>query len=219
MRLRLLRNRVRGLFGLAPLPLRDGAAVPPVPRVVVRMGPTLPGVLVRVTPGALALVVAALAGCREGWWVLAAIAAAWLVLRPRPQVAAAVVGFAALWLLADGNRLAPDPVTGAVPGLGSLAALVLTVHLLVVATALAAHVGWTTLVEAAVLGRAARSVAAAQAVAQSALLLVAWVRTGLTGNLGLLRGVAVMAVAAAVVLLIPREWVARGGRGRELPRP
>lgn len=209
MRLWLLRNRVRALFGLAPLPPRDGAAVPPVPRVVVRMGPTLPGVLVRLTPGVLALVVAGLAGCAEGWWVLAAAGAAWLVARPRPQVAAGYAGLAAIWLAADGNRLAADPVTGAVPGVGPLAALVLAVHLLVVATALAGHVGWTTQVEAAVLGRAARSVGAAQAVAQSALLLVAWVRTGVVGNLELLRGVAVLAVVAAVALLVPREWISR----------
>lgn len=209
MRLWLLRNRARALLGLAPLPPRDGAAVPPVPRVVVQMGPTLPGVLVRLAPGVLALVVAALAGCREAWWVLAAVGAGWLVVRPRPQVAAGFVGVAALWLVADGNRLAADAATGAVPGVGPLAALVLAVHLLVVASALAGHVGWTTLVEAAVLGRAARSVAAAQAVAQSTLLLVAWVRTGLVGNLELLRGVAVVAVVAAVVLLVPREWVTR----------
>lgn len=209
MRFWLLRNRVRALLGLAPLPPRDGAAVPPVPRVVVRMGPTVPGVLVRLAPGALALVVAALAGCREGWWVVAGVAAAWLVVRPRPQVAAGLTGLAAAWLLADDNRLLADPVTGAVPGVGPLAALVLAVHLLLVVTALAGHVGWTTLVEAAVLWRTARSVAAAQAVAQSSFLLVAWVRTGVLGDLELLRGVAVLAVAAAVVLLIPREWITR----------
>jgi hypothetical protein len=209
MRLWLLRNRARALLGLAPLPPRDGAAVPPVPRVVVRMGRTSPGVLVRLAPGVLALVVAGLAGCADGWWVLAAAGAVWLVVRPMPQVAAAYVGIAAIWLAADGNRLAADPVTGAVPGVGPLAALVLAVHVLVVATSLAGHVGWTTLVEVAVLGRAARSVAGAQAVAQSVLLLVAWVRTGLVGNLEVLRGVAVLAVVAAVALLVPREWIAR----------
>lgn len=209
LRLWLLRNRVRALLGLGPLPPRTGEAVPPVPRVVVRLGRTLPGALVRLTPGVMALVVAALAGCRDGWWVLAGVAAGWLVARPRPEVAAGLMTMAGFWLLADGNRLAPDPVTNAVPGVGPLAALVLAVHVLLVVTALARHVGWTTLVEAAVLGRAARSVAAAQAVAQSALLLVAWVRTGLVGNLGLLRGVAVVAVVLALALLVPREWLTR----------
>ncbi len=205
----MLRNRLRALLGLGPLPPRTGEAVPPVPRVVVRMGRTLPGALVRLAPGVVAAVVAALAGCREGWWVLAGALALWLVVRPRPELAAAFAGVAALWLLADGNRLAADPVTGAVPGVGPLAALVLAVHVLLVVTALARHVGWTTFVELAVLGRAARSVAAAQAVAQSALLLVAWVRTGLVGNLGLLRGVAVVAVVLALALLVPRDWLWR----------
>lgn len=214
LRLWLLRNRLRAVLGLAPLPPRSGEAVPPVPRVVVRMGRTLPGAVVRLTPGVLALVVAALAGCREAWWVLAGVIAVWLVVRPRPEVAAGAAGLAAAFLLADGNRLAVDAATGAVPGVWPLAGLVLTVHLLLVLTALAGHVGWTTFVEAAVLGRAARSVGAAQAVAQSALLLVAWVRTGLTGNLELLRGVAVVAVVVAVALLVPREWL---GRRRQRP--
>lgn len=210
LRLWLLRNRLRAVLGLGPLPPRSGEAVPPVPRVVVRMGRTLPGAVVRLTPGVLALVVAALAGCREAWWVLVGAIAVWLVVRPRPEVAAATAGLAAAFLLADGNRLAVDPATGSVPGVWPLAGLVLSVHLLLVLTALARHVGWTSFVEAAVLGRAARSVGAAQAVAQSALLLVAWVRTGLTGNLELLRGVAVVAVVVAVALLVPREWLGRG---------
>lgn len=214
LRLWLLRNRLRAVLGLGPLPPRTGEAVPPVPRVVVRMGRTLPGAVVRLAPGVLALVVAALAGCREAWWLLAGAIAGWLVVRPRPEVAAGFVGVAAAFLLGDGNRLAVDPATGAVPGVWPLAGLVLAVHLLLVLTALAGHVGWTTFVEAAVLGRAARSVGAAQAVAQSALLLVAWVRTGLTGNLELLRGVAVVAVVVAVALLVPREWL---GRRRSRP--
>lgn len=214
MRLWVLRNRVRALLGLAPLPPRDGAPVPAVPRIVVQLGPTLPGVLVRLAPGLLALAVAALAGCREGWWVLAAAIAVWLSVRPQAQVAAAYSGIAAAWLLVDGNRLLPDPVTGAVPGVWQLAVLVLGVHLLMVGSALAGHVGWTSFVEVAVLGRAARSVGAAQAVAQSTLLLVAWVRAGVVGNLELLRGVAVVAVVAAVALLVPRDWWA--GR-RERP--
>lgn len=209
LRLWLLRNRLRALLGLGPLPPRTGEAVPPVPRVVVRMGRTLPGALVRLAPGLMALVVAGLAGCREGWWVLAGVVALWLMVRPRPEVAAGFMTMAALWLLADGNRLAADPVTNAVPRVWTLAALVLAVHVMLVLTALARHVGWTTFVELAVLGRAARSVAAAQAVAQSALLLVAWVRTGLVGNLGLLRGVAVVAVVLALALLVPREWISR----------
>lgn len=204
LRLWVLRNKVRALFGLAPVPMRD-RDVPPVPRVVVHMGPTLPGVLVRLVPAPLALLVASWAGCGDAWWWVAAAWAAALVVWPRPPSAVGYVLLAALWLLADGNRFAVDPVTGAVPGVGSLAGVVLAAHLLLVAVTLAAHVGWTTLVEAAVLGRAARSVVAAQAVAQSVLLLVAWVRTGLVGSLEPLRAVAVLGVVAAVVLLLPRR--------------
>lgn len=205
LRLWVLRNKVRALFGLAPVPMRD-RDVPPVPRVLVHMGWTLPGVLVRLLPGVLALVVAWFAGCVGPWWVLAWVAAVWLVVQPLPQVTAGYLGVAAIWLLADGNRLVVDPVSGAVPGVWSLSGLVLTVHLLAVVAAVAGHVGWTALVEAAVLGRALRSAGAAQAVAQSALLLVAWVRAGTVGQLELLRGVAMVAVVAAVVLLVPREW-------------
>lgn len=205
VRLWVLRNRARELLGVPPLPPRDGRAVPRVPRVVVRMGSTLPGVLVRLLPAPLALLVAWWAGCGGPWWAVAVAWAVALVWWPRPQAAVGYVVLAALWLLADGNRLAVDPVSGTVPGLGSLAGLVLAAHLLVVAVTLAAHVGWRTLVEAAVLGRAARSVLAAQAVAQSVLLLVAWVRTGLTGSAEPLRAVAVVAVVAAVVLLVPRR--------------
>ena len=221
LRFWLLRNRVRALFGLSPVPAPGGSDVPAVPRVEVRMGRTLPGVLVRLLPGALAMLVAWLAGCVGPWWVLAGVAAVWLVVQPLPQVTAGYVGVAAIFLLADGNRLAVDPATGSVPGVASLAGLVLSVHLLVVVTAVAGHVGWTTLVEAAVLGRALRSAGAAQAVAQSALLLVAWVRTGVLGQLELLRGLAVLAVVVAVVLLVPREWplVRRVSRERDRTRP
>lgn len=203
----LLRNRVRAVFGLPPLPPPDGTSVPPVPRVVVHMGRTLPGGLVRLVPLGLVLAVAWLAGCQDAWWWVALAAGVAVVVRPRPEVAVAYVGLAAAWLLADGNRLAVDPVSGAVPGLASLAGLVLATHLLLVATTLAGHVGWTTLVEAAVLWRAVRSVGAAQAVAQSALMLVAWVRAGTEGLLEALRGVGVLAVVVAVALIVPREWL------------
>lgn len=211
MRFRILRDRVRDLFGLPPLPPRDGDDVPPVPRVVVGLRAALPGALVRLVPGALVVALAALAGMREGWWVVVVAGALVVTLRPRAVLAAAAVGVVALWVLASGDLLAVDPVTGTVPGVWRVAGLVLAVHLLLVAVALAGSVSWHALVEAGVLWRAARSVLPAQAVAQSVVLLVAWVRAGVVGQAEWLRAVAVLAAVVAVLAAVPRSWL--------VPRP
>jgi len=121
------------------------------------------------------------------------------------------VGVVALWVLASGDLLAVDPVTGTVPGVWRVAGLVLAVHLLLVAVALAGSVSWHALVEAGVLWRAARSVLPAQAVAQSVVLLVAWVRAGVVGQAEWLRAVAVLAAVVAVLAAVPRSWL--------VPRP
>lgn len=212
MRLWVLRNRLRALFGLAPLPPRRGEAVPPVPQVEPSLGPTLPGAVVRLVPAALAVVVGALVGVAEGWWVLVAAAALLVTGWPRQPFVVAYVGVAAVHLLAGDDLLLADPRTGEVPGVLRLAGLVLAVHLLLAATALASHVAWRALVEVAVLARAVRSVLAAQAVAQSALLLVAWVRAGVVGRLDGLRAVAVVAVVLAALVAVPREWFVRRPR-------
>ncbi|NLE71506.1 MAG: hypothetical protein GX609_05335 [Actinomycetales bacterium] len=212
MRLWVLRNRLRALFGLAPVPPRRGEPVPPVPRVEPSLGRTLPGALVRLAPAAVVPAVAALAGCRDGWWVLAGVAAVAVVGWPRQPVVMTYLAVAALWLVGDGDALLADPTTGSVPGVARVAGLVLAVHVLLVATTLAAHVEWGSLVEVAVLVRAARGALAAQAVAQSAVLLVAWVRAGIVGRLDVLRGVAVLAVVAAALVAVPREWFERRPR-------
>src|SRR5665647_3482569 len=93
-----------------------------------------------------------------------------------------------------------------------MAALVLTVHMLLVGTALAAHVAWRSLVETGVLLRAARTVLATQAVAQSVLLLVGWLRAWQAVGQEWLRLVAVAAVVGVALLVVPREWLVRRPR-------
>ncbi len=216
MRLWLLRNRLRVLFGLPPLPPPHADPVPPVPRVVPSLRGALPGAVVRLVPGAVVLVLATLAGASDGWWLLAGAGAVALTGWPRPEAAAVVVAVMTVWLLAQGDLLLADPATRVVAGVWRLSTLVLLVHLLLVATSLAAHVAWRALVEVAVLARAARSVLAAQAVAQSAVLLVAWVRAGIEGSQGGLRLLAVVAAVAAVVVALPREWRVRAPRRQRL---
>lgn len=213
MRWWLLKNQVRALFGLAPVPRRSGQTASPVPRIEPSLGRVVPGALVRLAPAGLVVAVAALAGCRDGWWVLPGLAALATVGWPRHHVLVGVyVGIAATWLIADGDALLADPRTGAVSGVWRVAALVLTVHLLLVAATLAAHVTWRSLVEVAVLARALRSALVAQAVAQSAVLLVAWVRAGVTGQLDLLRGLAVVAAVLIALVAVPRQWLLRRPR-------
>src|SRR5665647_1373862 len=113
MRLWALRNRLRELFGLPPVPPRPGSAVvPAAPRVEVAMAGAVPGAVVRLLPSVLVVAGAALSGATGLAWYL---------------------------------------------------------------TALAAHVAWRSLVEAGVLLRGARTVLGTQAIAQSVLLLVAWI--------------------------------------------
>src|SRR5674476_299036 len=177
MRLWALRNRLRELFGLPPVPPRPGsAAVPGAPRVEVTLAGAVPGAVVRLLPPVLVVAGAALSGATGFAWYLTALAAIAVTWWPRYPWAAIVVGFFGLWLFGRDDLLALDAVAGTVPGLWRMAALVLTVHLLLVGTALAAHVAWRSLVETGVLLRGARTVLATQAIAQSVLLLVAWLR-------------------------------------------
>src|SRR5665647_2122329 len=134
----------------------------------------VPGAVVLLPP-VLVVAGAALSGATGFAWYLTALAAIAVTWWPRYPWAAMIVGFFALWLFGRDDLLALDTVAGTVPGLWRMAALVLTVHLLLVGTALAAHVAWRSLVEAGVLLRGARTVLATQAIAQSVLLLVAWI--------------------------------------------
>src|SRR5665648_825583 len=161
MRLWALRNRLRELFGLPPVPPRPGSAVvPAAPRVEVAMAGAVPGAVVRLLPPVLVVAGAALSGATGFAWYLTALAAIAVTWWPRYPWAAIVVGFFGLWLFGRDDLLALDAVAGTVPGLWRMAALVLTVHLLLVGTG----------------GRpgGARTVLATQAIAQRMLLRVAW---------------------------------------------
>ena len=214
MRLWALRNRVRELFGRAPVPPPRGAAVPAVPRVRVELSGAVPGAILRLVPGVVVVVVALLAGCSGGGWVLAGAAALGVVFWPSRPVAASFTGLAAIWVLAGGDLLALDPVSGSVPGVWRMGGLMVSVHLLLVSSALAGHVAWRSFVERAVLLRLLRGVLATQAAALSLLVLVAWLRAWQPVGMEWLRLVAVLGVAVAVALALPREWlVRRAGRG------
>src|SRR5665647_745372 len=88
MRLWALRNRLRELFGLPPVPPRPGsAAVPAAPRVEVTLAGAVPGAVVRLR---------AWQPVGQEWLRLVAVVAGvgvallvvpreWLVRRPRPQ--------------------------------------------------------------------------------------------------------------------------------------
>lgn len=209
MRLWLLRNRVRDLFGLAPLPPPVGPPVPPTPRILVALPGAVPGALIRLAPGVVVLLLAVLAGCSGAAWVLAGAAAVGVVCWPASPAAASFAGLAGIWVLAGGDLLTLDPATGSVPGVWRMSGLMLTVHVLLVGAALAGHVAWRSLVERAVLLRVLRGVLAAQAVAQSLLVLVAWLRAWEPVGMEWLRLVAVVAVAVAAALALPREWLMR----------
>lgn len=211
LRLWAWRNRVRELFGRAPLPPPTGASVPPWPRVTISLAGAVPGIVLRVLPGVVVVVLALLAGCvGYGWWVVGA-AVVGVTVWPSGPAAGLYVGMVGIWVLARGDLLVVDAAR-TVPGVWRMSGLMLAVHVLLVGAALAGHVAWRSLVERGVLLRVAAGVVGAQAVAQSLLLLVAWLRAWQPGGHEWLRGVAVVAVVGVAALAIPREWVARRAR-------
>ena len=208
MRIWALRNRVRELFGLAPVPPPRGVLVP-VPRIRVGLAGAVPGAFVRLTPAIAVLAAAVLAGCSGGGWLFVVVAVVGVVGWPHGPVAALYTGLVGVWVILAGDLLLVDQVTGTVPEVWRVGALMLTVHLLLVGAALAGHVAWRSFVEVAVLGRAVRTIAAGQAVALSLLLLVAWLRAWQPGGQEWLRLFAVLAAVAVAALLVPREWLLR----------
>lgn len=207
MRWWTLTSRLRELLGLPPVPPPGSdVAVPSAPRVEVGLGRAVPGAVVRLVPAALVVLCGGLAGGRGmGWWVT--VTAALLVaVRPGWPVAPGFLVMVALWVLADGDRLTVGDDGMQVWRVGALMA---GAHLMLSTAALTAHVAWRSLVEAVVLLRVARGVLAAQALAVSLLLLVAWVRAGVPGEQPWLRLVVVAAVGAVTLLAVPRAWLRR----------
>ena len=201
-----LRNRVRELFWLPPLPPPTGEPVPPHPRLELVLGRSVPGALVRVFPALLAVACGGLlGGFGPAGWVLIGVAAVALTWWPRQPVAAGFVLLVGLLVYVGDDLFAVEASTGAVPGLWRAATLVLVVHCLLSASALAGHVAWRALVEAAVLWRAMRSVLGGQAIAQTLLLLSGWLRASLVGaaSQDWLRLLGVAAVVGVVLLALP----------------
>lgn len=207
-------NKVRELFWLPPLAPRSGEAVPPHPRLDLMLNRTAPGALVRLLPAA-GMVVIAMAVGTVGLlgWVLVAVAGAAITWRPRWPIAPSFALLTGLWVFAGGDLLTVS-ATGAVEGVWRVSVLVLAVHGLLAVAAFTCHVAWRSLVEVAVLGRVARSVLGAQAIAQTLVLLSAWLRAGLGGQStqDWLRLLAVAAVVGVVLLAMPRHWLVRRAR-------
>lgn len=213
MRRWALRTRVRDLFGLPPLPPPGAStAVPPVPRVRAELARAVPGALLRLAPGVVVLIAAGLAHITGFGWVLMVAAAVGVVGWPRTPVAAIATGILGLWVIGAPDMLLVDPASGAVPGVWRVSALMLAVYLLLVGTALAAHVSWRSVVEVGVLWRVARTMVGTQAIAQSLLLLVAWLRAWQPGGQEWLRLFAVLGAVGVAALLVPREWLVRRSR-------
>lgn len=192
-----------------------GRAAPGRPRVELGLVAPVPGVAVRLAPAVLLLLCGALSGGGALLWAVlvpAAVAVAWQPASPLPAVSVALIGVA---VFAGGDLLGGGAGSTSA-GLARTSALVLGVHLVLRGSALASHVAWRSVVEGAVLGRVARSVLGAQLVAQSVVLAVVWLRSGLGGVVAgapWLRLVAVVAVLAVALLVVPRSWL------RRRPRP
>lgn len=167
--------------------------------VELRLGPSVPGLVVRLLPGlcaALAFVVAVSGpGSRPGPVTIGLLAVLLVVLVVRPAT-----GVAALVALTVGLRL----VAGDPPGWPATAALVLLVHLVLWTSAVAARTGVRTRVEVAAALGGWREAAVAQAGAQVAVVLVGLVGDG--PRLGDAVRVGALVLAGAVlVAVLPRR--------------
>lgn len=206
--------RVRELVGLPPAPPRDGRpAVPPPPRIELDLAGVVPGWVIRLLPGLLVVLCGGLAGGGPLIWTLAVVAVVAVTWQPR-RPAAPLFAFCAGISVYVGPDLLGAGRHGAAAagGLMRVAGLVLCVHLLLRLTTLATHVAWGTRVEAPVLARVGRSVLGVQVIAQSLVLAVVWLRSGVGGAVAgqdWLRLLAVLAVVAGAFLIVPRSWLLR----------
>jgi hypothetical protein len=203
-------RRVPALPGLPAVGAGD--ADRPVGRApVVQMTLVRPvsGRWVRLLPGATILLCAVLVARSELAWFTAAAAALLVTWRPHLPVGAAVTVLVGLWVFGQPDLLAPTPGQ---TGLLVVSALVLALHLLLRLSSLAARVSWHGVVEGPVLARLARSVLGAQLVAQSLVLAVVWLRSGVgaaVAGQGWLRVAAVVAAVVVALLVVPRRWLVR----------
>ncbi|WP_199424812.1 hypothetical protein [Actinotalea solisilvae] len=205
-------DRVREALGL---PVRHG--VPSPPRVELRLAGAVPGSVVRIAAALAVVAVVGLSGPPPQLGVVLAAAAALVLRWPTWPVAPAVLLVTLFVVLAGPDLLAVD-ASGDASGLVRASALVLAVHLMLRLGALAGRIAWRGRVDRAVLGTVGRSVLGVQVVVQGALLAVVWLRSGFGTTPGVqeaLRLVAVLAVAAVAVLVVPRAWLARSWRPRD----
>jgi hypothetical protein len=205
-------DRLREALGLR---VRHG--VPSPPRVEVRLRHAVPGSVVRIAAGLAVLAVVGLSAPPGQLGAVLALVAGVAVRWPAWPVAPVVLLVTAFVVLAGPDLLAVD-ASGDVSSLVRAAGLVLAAHVMLRLGALAARTAWRGRVDVAVLGVVARSVLGVQVVVQGALLAVVWLRSGFAAGPGVqegLRLVAVLAVAATAVLVVPRAWLARPWRPRE----
>lgn len=211
-----IRNRVRELFWLPPLPPPTGEFVPPSPRVDVALARCAPGALVRLVPGLLLLGVTGMAGVGGPvvWWI-AGVLAVLVTVVPRMPIPAGFALVLGVLVFIGGDLLAQDPDTGAVGELWRVALLVAGVHAVIAAAALAEHVAWRSLVELGVLWRTARSVLAVQAIAQTLVLFAGWLRAVLVGaeSQELVRLLGLVAVLALALTAFPSRWLRKNEDG------
>lgn len=192
-------------------------------RLRLELGPHLPGALVRVLPGVLLVALAAADGALADLGgtapagglvgsglveVLLLGTAALAVWRPAAPSAAIALVLLALRVLSG-----PDLLAAGTLGLLRLALLVVGTHLLQRLVGLAAHTGWSARVEVAVVLRWLAPVVPVQVGVAALGGLVLAVRT-VQGDVpadgtAALRLVAVLAVVAAVLLVVPVAWFRR----------
>lgn len=164
-------------------------------------------------PGLLVVLCGGLAGGGPLVWTLVVVAVVAVTWHPRWPAAPLFALYAGICVYVGPDLLgAGRQGAAAAGGLMRVAGLVLCVHLLLRLTTLATHVEWGTRIEVPVLARVARSVLGIQVIAQSLVLVVVWLRSGVGGAVAgqdWLRLLAVLAVVTGALLIVPRSWLLR----------